>query len=79
MSNQITRCQQCGQPIQGHGVGCYPVEKPSHDQSQEHLSLVDDAAGELLRAIMKHRSIQMLQGCTYANEFFQLLDLRRKL
>lgn len=73
------RCQYCGTPHQGHPTECIKVTEPSFDQSQEHLARIDDAAGQLLKAIMKHRSIEMLQNSTYGAEFFNLMDMRRKM
>ncbi len=76
---KIARCQRCGHPLLRHPAECIPVTTPTFDQSQEHLALVDEAAGRLLAAILNHRSIQMLQEATFGSEFLTLLDLRRKL
>lgn len=75
---RVARCQKCGLPLSNHTF-CYEVNRPSFDQTQEGLAEIDEAVGYLLKAIMKHRSIENLQVSTFGPEFFNLLELRRRM
>ena len=78
-TEQVARCQYCGWPVIGHPTECISITALSFDQSQNHLSRVDEAAGLLLAAILKHRSVQNAQATTFGPEFTTLMDLRRKM
>lgn len=78
MGQRKYRCQRCGTPMGDHGEKCYDPRRTSFDVSHNNLMEQDVMAGELLAAILEFKSIESIQNSSFANEFFTLLDARRR-
>lgn len=78
ISDRQQRCQHCGMKLTEHFDDCFSSRRGSFDSSHEHLLELDRLTGELLAEMLRFRSVDSLMNSTFGEEFFALLDARRK-
>ena len=78
MASKVPRCQRCGGKLDDHGDECVSNKRSSFDVSHNRLMEIDELAGKLLAEMLRFRSADSLASTTFAEEFFALIDLRRK-